>query len=252
MDIDDVKEQHWKRYRDIERRLKDGKATEDEQKDLIAYRRLHGAGFFDSIKNRMTDFFSYRKAFSNSDTIFYNSVKDSKIAKLEVVRTPLGYMAQTFSDIATLGQFSQTAKKLGYDRVYHLYIQFTLEDGTQILYEKNETVVFRKASPPRGDKTSAMVVPVPPGMTIGQFVSTAQSKMSADDYWHYSILKNLNCQKFVRDNLEANGLLTPELEKFIMQDASALIAAAPTKLQDFTQKAIDVGSFLRKLTGSGM
>ena len=252
MDIEEAKKFHYKRYRDIERRLKAGETTEDEKRDLIAYRRLHGAGFFDSIKNRVKDFFSYRKAFSDSDTIFYNSVKDKRIVKLEVVRTPLGYLAQTFSDIATLGQFSQTAKKLGYDRVYHLYIQFTLEDGTQVLYEKNETVVFRKASPPRGDKTSAMVVQVPADMTVGQFVSTAQQKMSSEDYWHYNVKKGLNCQKFVRDNLQANGLLTPELEKFIMQDAQALISGASSGVQNLSQIGIDVGAFLRKLTGSGL
>lgn len=251
MDIEAIKTHHWKRYRDIERRLKDGNTTEDEQKDLIAYRRLHGSGFFDSVKNKIKDFFSYRKAFSDSDTIFYNSVRDSKIAKLEVVRTPLSYFSQTFADIASFGTFSAQAKKLGYDRVYHLYIQFTLEDGTPILYEKNETVVFRKASPPRNDKTSAMAVQVPSGMTIGQFVSTAQSKMSAEDYWHYTF-KLQNCQRFVRQNLEANGLLTPDLEKFIMQDAGALLAEAPKAALGLSQTVSDVGAFLRKVTGSGM
>jgi hypothetical protein len=50
--IDDMKIAHWHKYRALERGIRD-KPNEEDAKKIILYRRLHGAGFFDSVKNKV-------------------------------------------------------------------------------------------------------------------------------------------------------------------------------------------------------
>lgn len=253
MDIEQHKIRHWKRYRTLEKKIKSNKGiSEKEAGDVIAYRRLHGAGFFDSIKNKVKDFFSTRKDFSNADRKTYEANKDKRIVKMMVVRTPLSWFSQTFADIASFGTFSDQAKKLGYDRVYHLYSLIYLEGVEQpILYEKNETVVLRFGSPSTGKDTQMKEVQgIPMDMTLGKFVTNAQKQMGDEEYWHYTFEKQ-NCQRFLMLNLKANNLLTPELEKFILQDASQLLAKAPIASK-FAQGMAETSAFLRKLTGRGL
>jgi hypothetical protein len=251
-DLDKMKVKHWKTYRTLERKARsDTGINEKEAHNIIDYHRLHGAGFFDSIKNKVKDFFSYRKAFSTADSKTYEQNKNKRIVKLFVVRTPLGWFTQTFADIASLGTFSDQAKKLGYDRVYHLYALIYLEGVEQpLLYEKNETVVLRFGSPTTGEHTQMKQVSVPGNMTLEKFITNAQKQMGDEEYWHYTFDK-MNCQRFLMLNLKANNMLTPELEKFILQDASQLLKKAPIA-QKFAQGMADTSAFLRKLTGRGL
>lgn len=253
MDLEQHKIKHWKRYRTLEKKAKSNQGvSEKEAGDIIAYRRLHGAGFFDSIKDKVKSFFSTRKDFSNADRKTYEANKDKRIVKMMIVRTPLSWFSQTFADIASFGTFSEQAKKLGYDKVYHLYSLIYLEGIEQpILYEKNETVVLRFGSPSTGKDTQMKEVQgIPMDMTLGKFVTNAQKQMGDEEYWHYTFDKQ-NCQRFLMLNLKANNLLTPELEKFILQDASQLLAKAPIA-SAFAQGLADTSAFLRKLTGRGL
>ena len=253
MNIDKRKLTHWKKYRQLERKAKTTGLHHEHLKDLLAYRRLHGAGFFDSITSGVKDFFSYRKDFSTADKKTFLANRDKRITKILIVRTPLSWFSQTFADVASLGTFSQQAKRLGYDRVYHLYSLIYLEGIEQpIMYEKNETVVLRFGSPATGQYTQMKEVQnIPSGLTLDTFITTAQKTMGDEEYWHYTFEKQ-NCQRFLILNLKANNLLTPELEKFIVQDASQLMAKAPTISKKLAQGVSDASAFVRKLTGKGL
>lgn len=218
--------------------------TRKEHQLLHTYEQLHGAGFF-------SDLFSYRKDFSKHDSKVFNRYKDYTIDKMVVVRTPLSTLSQLFADIASLGTFSKQAKKLGYDRVYHLYMLIYLHGVEHPFhYEKNETVILKEGAPATGKFTQSMPVALHSPITLGQFIHTAQKHMTPEEYWHYTFQK-YNCQRFIKQNLEANGLLTLPLEQFIMQDAAELLAESPSVLKYLTQKASDGAALVRKITGTG-
>jgi hypothetical protein len=56
-------------------------------------------------------------------------------------------------------------------------------------------------------------------------------------------LESINCQKFIIDNLKANKLLTPTIQKFVMQDAGELLQHDPTLISVF-KKITDVGALM--------
>lgn len=240
---------HWNQYMRLRSAVRGGRRLSSlDQRKLLHYQYLHGSGLFDSIK----EFFSYRKGFSPADEKVFQKYKDHNIAYLQVVRTPLSTTSQAFADIASLGTFSSQAKKLGYDRVYHLYMLIYFDGVKEPLhYEKNETVRLRVGAPATNVFTQAREVPLHHmHLTLEHFIRTAQKFMTADEYWHYTF-EALNCQRFVKQNLEANGLLTPELNHFIMQNAQELLAKAPSMLKRLTQRASDAAAFVRKITGTG-
>lgn len=236
------KKQHLSKFNRLKRKTN---RTLKDEKDLHAYRHLAGSGWFDGL-------FQVRHAFSDSDTATYNQVQNSIITKLEVVRTPLKWTSQLFASVASLGTFDAQAKELGYDRVYHLYFLIHIQGyGMPVLYEKSETVTFRFEQPENNVYTQSMDVAFQPGMTIGSFVTTAQSKITSDDYWFYSFDKQ-NCQQFVLQNLQANNLLTPQIKAFVFQDASRLLSKAPDVSRKLAQHVSTISAIYKKLTGKGL
>ena len=236
------KKQHLSKFNRLKRKTN---RTLKDEKDLHAYRHLAGGGWFD-------DLFQVRYAFSDSDTATYNQVQNYIITKLEVVRTPLKWTSHLFANIASLGTFDSQMKELGYDLVYHLYFLIYLQGyDMPILYEKSETVTFRFEQPETSIYTQSMDVAFPSGMTIESFVTTSQAKIKADDYWFYSFDKQ-NCQQFVLQNLQANNLLTPQIQAFVFQDASRLLSKAPDVSRKLAQHVSTISAIYKKLTGKGL
>lgn len=250
---DDRKLREWKKYMLLEAKERRGELKRSEIPKLAGYRHLHGSGFFSSIKDKIKSVFATRQAFSNADEKVYNSVKDKRIVKIEVVRTPLSWASQQFANIASLGTFGEQAKRLGYDRVYHLYMLLYIEGVQQpIHYEKNETIVFRFGSPSTNKFTEKHTISgLPADLTVGKFVETAKAKTPKEQFWRYKF-DSFNCQRFVIDNLQANGLLTESLKTWILQDAGQLLAKAPSFMTKLAQAGSDVAAFARKITGKGL
>ena len=65
---------------------------------------------------------------------------DTEIDYIQVARNPLNAGTKLMLNVASLGEFSRKAKKLPYDRLFHLYMIVTLKDGKNILIEKNEVI----------------------------------------------------------------------------------------------------------------
>lgn len=243
----ELQTKHFLKYRKLIEKEKRGKLKDKTR--LHTYATLEGFGFFNQVKNLL----SYRKSFSNADEKIYFQNKDKKIVKMLVVRTPLSYFSKKFADILSLGTFSTQAKNLKYDNVFHLYSLIYLEGIEQpILYEKNDTVILRFGSPSTNQYTQMKEVSLNGReITLGEFIETSKSKMGDEEYFHYTFDKQ-NCQRFIKLNLESNGLLTSELQNFIMQDAGKLLSNAPKLSLKFAQGISDVSALARKVTGLGL
>jgi len=246
---------HYHQYQSLKAKKKHSKK---EKAALQAYEHLEGGGFFDSVKDLISkgvesvkSVFSPRKAFSKADDKIYKQFGDKMITKLSVVRTPLDKGVQTLVNLLSLGSIKSQQQKLGYDQIYHLYLEIYLEGKAQpLLFEKNETVRLEDKVPAKTSKTQSMDIPITKPLTLQQFVMAGQQRMG-DDYWHYTFDK-LNCQNFVQNNLAASDLLTPELTTFIMQDAATLVAKTNPIAKKIMQGVTDVAAFGRKLLGKGL
>lgn len=97
---------------------------------------------------------------------------------------------------------------------------FTIPVRTSDEYFQNPTVIKRVPT------KDFMVVDLKgKKITFGDFINNAVSSVGNSIYLYDH--ENNNCQKFVSDLLRANGLMTPELNKFINQDVKAILSTSP-------------------------
>ena len=173
--------------------------------------------------------------------ILYEGFK--KIIKLNVFRIPVSDTFNNLSKLFTLGQINKAMKKLGYDKLFHLYLEAQLSDGNKYRIEKGIVIKLEfvvsddERSFEHGDiklleklpvNIDMKLTPLKKGSTPNLFdnldLKTLFEKTDykmGDKFIPYNIAGN-NCQDFISQMLDANGLLTKKLKKFILQDSKAI------------------------------
>lgn len=164
---------------------------------------------------------------------------DKPITSMEVLRTPLSAGAKLFSNIISGGKFSKIEKKYT-DKFFHLYAILTLDDGTELLYEKNQSPVLWTSIPEKTKETESRFFVVE-GIPLAKFIQKHIDKMGIKDYMTYDPL-SLNCQNFIMNALKANGLSTPDLQDFVMQDLTTLVEETPSFSKWLAKSATDLAS----------
>ena len=170
--------------------------------------------------------------------------KDSNITKIIVKRTPLSGVVEGLLNLITLGKWKEI--KGNYDKMYHLYAVLYLENGKQLLLEKNERPVLSESIPKDTNETQATGVMMTKPIPLGEFIGKTIKGMSLESYVVYDGFRN-NCQVFIRGHLLYNQLVSPELLSFIFQDTKQLIEKTPTFSQWLMKKATDVAGTGRQL-----
>lgn len=148
-----------------------------------------------------------------------------RVTGLSVLRAPIGRMVKALLNAITLGKLSERMRTLGYDDVFHLEMVIKLESGKRLTYDKNEVVTLVPQSALK-DKSEVIEVPVSGRFTLQEFMDITIAKIGADAYWRYESTTT-NCQRFVLDHLEAHGLSTARLRKFILQSGNELLGNSP-------------------------
>ena len=147
------------------------------------------------------------------------------ITHIDVCRTPLAGGVRKFINLITLGGFEAARKRLGYDKIFHLYMLLTFADGKTVRIDKNETVQVNSPADHGGTCLSAGN----PGIDLKTFFEKGEAKAGSQNaYWVYNPI-TANCQKFVMDSLSGCGLITSSLKTFIFQDAAQLVKSEPIR-----------------------
>ena len=111
---------------------------------------------------------------------------------------------------------------LPYDKLFHLFLYLTLNDGTKILFEKNATI-NSAVNPPLPPNTETLLITIPNNTTtLSSFLQNGQNKMGGS-YFVYDPHYN-NCQDYIIGLLSGNGWGTPSDYKWIKQDVGALFS----------------------------
>lgn len=175
----------------------------------------------------------------------------SQIVKIEACRKPLAQPVRKALDAVSFGQFSKRSKKLKYDEVYHSYLLITTADGKVTKIEKNHIVEESAAKASDGNYQKLDIPLNGKSLTIKDMITTASAGKEKDFYNYTS--GDQNCQVFMRDMVERNGLmptdLPPELE---IQNAHELVSAVPGGTH--TANAVtDTAAYLDRIVhGDGM
>ena len=185
---------------------------------------------------------------------FLNTIKDIPIHTLSIMIEPLPAVVSIVADKLTAGEATRYAQDKGFDGFFHAGLivnnEYAIEKsryGVSVTKNKPRgganrsvrvlyyNVPLKGGAPPLETKEEAEgenatresklqgVVAVRPesGLTIGSLLEATQKMMGDKDFFSYDVFTG-NCQQFVVALLKANGLLTPEAERFVDQDAAEL------------------------------
>ena len=183
--------------------------------------------------------------FGNATQRMKNFMKDhgeEEITSITLGREPIQAAINSVMELISLGEFSKSKEKRGYDAFFHLYL---IINGKYVL-EKNQNVNYRAYKP--SDKEDLFEVSLSglKGKTINEFIKNGEKLMGEGKYWQeYSPLTN-NCQRFVESNLQANDIDSAASNEFYYQDTQDLIDAINPSVQDLLEETTDVASGVEK------
>jgi hypothetical protein len=181
-----------------------------------------------------------------------SQVGSQGIHSILVVRTPLSGFVTTLLNAISLGSYDNALKQSPYDKMFHLCLFI---NGDYIL-EKNGVVEFRRGNPIKKGTERSDVTNVPlkgkESLTIQQAIDITREKMGNDQFSVYKA-DSWNCQDFVLNFLEANGLSSESLKQFILQDPKEIFGRMPQFAKNIGQALTDIDAVVNKITeGEGV
>jgi hypothetical protein len=144
---------------------------------------------------------------------------------------------------AKLNQILQTVIKattrVKYDDLYHLSINFLLEDGTYVLMEKNEVINIQVINANFQRNKECRAVENVKGLTLAGIVDKTRKQMGDQRFAQYNAITN-NCQVFIKSIISANGMKFDDSDDFILQKVVGLVSKTPgtiaQKLTNFANR----------------
>lgn len=149
---------------------------------------------------------------------------EQPIKSITLIRTPVADYVNSIIDAISNNVWSELKKKYGYDVIYHLGM--ICEIGSKrILVEKNEvlniTAGFAQQS------TSEFLTIASPNVTLSNMLDTTRDIIGDNRFFAFDGLGQQNCQDFLHDILDANGILTPEVSKWLYQPVDGIVNEIP-------------------------
>lgn len=180
---------------------------------------------------------SIRRDYSPQIRTLLKKIGEKKIKSIIIQRVPVESVIKGMLNLITLGNYTKTTEKLGYDKVFHLSAILTLENNERIVVEKNEVINISKKIPSGGNQMS---VPISKDITLNQFLNNTREKQGSNFFIYHPFKRN--CQMFIRDLLQNSGLLTNEAKEFILQDADKIIQGLPWYTSYVAKGITDLGA----------
>jgi hypothetical protein len=178
-----------------------------------------GSGIIGDIYNRIKDVLKgVRKRASPSIRKFLEQNGNAKITKIIIGRQPITPFIEKAASWLSFGLWDKNKKKLAYDKMLHLFMIITLDNGKTFKLEKNHLPEISHATDPGKDSMEIKA----PNVTLNEFFVNGEKQAGGDKLWVYDAITQ-NCQYFVKWMLEGSNAYSPEINKFVMQDAAKVI-----------------------------
>ena len=174
---------------------------------------------------------------------FLKAKGDLRITSIVIKRDPIQSILDKVLNIVSLGKFSELKHKYGYDELYHLRMVVTLSDGKSFTIEKNQ--VINIGGPVAKDTSQTQSIDVPlngKNITLNMLVEKTIKNVGEDRFLKYDAF-DTNCQRFILDLLESNGLSSPDVRDFVLQDVSQLVKELPSFVEKTAKDLTDVAGY---------
>lgn len=202
---------------------------------------IHG-GFFNPIKaiqntyNKTKNFLiSGSQKFTTKVQNILKQVGNENINSIVIGRSPIPSMVQKALQVASFNN-------IPYDTLFHLYV---IING-HILLEKN-SVINMQINPSLPKDSQYMQANVPSNTNINTFIENCLKSMGDQKFYSYSSYGN-NCQNFVINLLNSNGILTNELNNFVKQSTESIFENSPN-LRRLANNLTDIDARTRYIVG---
>jgi hypothetical protein len=212
------------------------------------YKQLVAGALFGllSPKNRMT----------NQARKILEKYGEYVLGDIAVYRVPVNSAILGILNAASLGAIRKNMQKVGYDKLYHLYMVVQLKDRKEghryLLIEKNEIVNIEERSNLLAKHETLSAAKSPRlRLTLRQLFEETIQRVGSERFWGYSAT-NYNCQRFVLDLLETAylGNVPPPLRQFVYQDKVREVVDSP-QVSQLANEVTDIAGWFRGLLGAG-
>jgi len=196
--------------------------------------------------------FGAKLSFSNKIKNILNKYGNQKIRAIRIGRRPINTMVEKAFNIISLGKWSKLRDQYYYDRLFHLFLILTLDDGTVVSLEKNSIVNMEENDPRCSMKDVECVEIEYPAdsLTLDELVRKPLERIGKEKYFVYDPFKQ-NCQIFIRAVLETFGLYTKKIDDFVYQDITEIVKRLPWYVKYVAKAVTDVDATVSKVTGAG-
>lgn len=194
----------------------------------------------EDVKELADDLWNGRSEFTPSAKEFIEKNGEQMITSVNLNRDPVPFVVQ-----GILEAFSNVP----YEKLFHLRIDFQLDNGVSGIMEKNQSINIQKGIPSPLEGGQQFPIGNIQPITLNQFIKNTQNKMGLDKYFSYDVINN--CQQFVLNCLRANGVNNPMAEKFLLQDAKVIFKNHPN-LRKFANTLTDLAGRAEQLMGNGL
>ena len=196
--------------------------------------------------------FGAKLGFSNKIKKILGKYGNQKIRAIRIGRRPINTMVEKAFNIISLGKWSKLRDQYYYDRLFHLFLILTLDDGTVVSLEKNSIVNMEENDPRCSMKdVECLEIEYPAdSLTLDELVKKPLERIGKEKYFVYQPFDQ-NCQIFLRDVLTTFGLYSKRVHEFVYQDISSIVSRLPFYVKYVAKAVTDVDALKSKITGAG-
>lgn len=187
----------------------------------------------DSIKK-------FFRSLNNTSTKTLKAYGDIPISGIQMQRFPIASAYEKIGNLVSNGSISDFKKQNGHDNLFHLRMVLNINNHL-VVVQKNESIMIELNYKQHAD-IEVKNVQVSKEITLNEMMKNTLEAIGPDKFYLYDVFES-NCQMFCSDLLLYNGLLTDDVQKFIMQDLGTLAKKIPSfarKLANFGTSTLQV------------
>lgn len=161
------------------------------------------------------------------------------IFEITLFRAPIHRMLDKVLNVISVGKWDNLKNENNFDRMFHLYMVIKLANGHMIRLEKNHVVNISNSFKIESDAEYQNISLQGKKLTLNELLQNTIQSVGQKQVFVYSPWKE-NCQRFLLDILQSNGLVTEQAQHFIYQDISNLVQKLPWYTKMIGQKTTDL------------
>ncbi len=204
----------------------------------------------DGIIEDVGDFFSPRQDYNNVSRETLNKYGNMIIKKMVLYRTPIQSIINTVLNIISLGKWNSVREKYHYDKLFHLALVCTLNNGKNIIIEKNAVVNISDYYETKPDTEVYDDINLNKEITPKQMLDETLAQIGPEKFFIYDPV-NANCQVFLRDVLSSQGLYNNNINGWLFQPLDELMKEMPGWTYPISKLGARVSAVFNKLFGYG-